>query len=527
MDQQEQPTTTPPVLDEEKYRTEVLQVLSTEAEQARAQQLSDEARQLGLKVPEINASAPLAATIANGMIDLSSPALSSGSSTDRNSACDGSITPSLSLEPASPSLSPSPLDQVRSSLSHITFGSERAKPGSTRSLASWSTRPTSFCSSESRTINAGLGLQDGLGVRGNRNSMFVTPPADKKEKEKEKRRSSLKSAIGRIHFRKKRAPSFAMLPPNARVSVSRGEEGDEQIFLEKPREAPTSHAVYTSSISTTESLPKIEIPTYDEEAVKRTLEDPQLGEMLSRNRMEKSRHMAFQDAALGILRRRHQAAISEAQSEHQRAEDEKREKNDADAIRMEERQLAVEMDQQREFDREKINSRTRIKHMEGYFRNASPPPSPAATADPSSDSLIPGPESTPPARRITRQQLEQLEQQYHDHETMDALHEARIKVLRERQEKRLQEAIVRMETELDDLSEKNSKAVAALQADHRREESSLIDALENKKTLLRRRWNLEEAILRRQLEDKNGHLYGPLPPISFCIEEGSEPENRI
>lgn len=84
-----------------------------------------------------------------------------------------------------------------------------------------------------------------------------------------------------------------------------------------------------------------------------------------------------------------------------------------------------------------------------------------------------------------------------------------------------------METELDDLSEKNSKAVAALQADHRREESSLIDALENKKTLLRRRWNLEEAILRRQLEDKNGHLYGPLPPISFCIEEGSEPENRI
>ncbi|KAJ5738463.1 hypothetical protein N7493_001618 [Penicillium malachiteum] len=521
------------IMDEDKYRTEVLQVTSAEAEQARAQQLSNEARDLGLKVPDINATAPLAASIACGMIDLSSPALSSASSTNRTSTCDGSVTPSLSLEPSSPPSAP--LEQATSSLSQITLGSERVKPGSTRSLASWSTRPTSFCSSESRTINAGLGLHDGVTMKANRNSMYVVAPADNKEKEKERRRSSLKNAIGRIHFRKKRAPSAAMLPPNARVMITRSDEGEQYVFLEKPREIPTSAAgnasspAYPSSNSSsmTDSLPKVEIPTFGPEALKRSLEDPDLQEMLNGHKMEKNRHMGFQEAALNILRDGHQTAVSEAQSKNRQLEDEKREKNESDAIRIEERQLAVEMEQQREFERAKVNSRTRIKHMEGYFRNASPPPSPAATADPSTDSLsLSIAEGTPPARRITRQQLEQLEQQYHDHENMDALHHARIKVLRERQEKRLQEAIARMETELGDLCEQHSKELAALQADQRREESSLIDSLETKKVLLRQRWNLEEAILRRQLENKNGQQYGPLPPISFCAEE-SEDENRI
>lgn len=182
---------------------------------------------------------------------------------------------------------------------------------------------------------------------------------------------------------------------------------------------------------------------------------------------------------------------------------------------MEERQLAVEMEQQREFDRAKQNSRTRIKHMEGYFRNASPPPSPAPAAERSSDSFSGSESTTPPPRRFTRQQKEQLEQQYHDYETMDALHESRIKVLRDRQELRLQEAIARMERELNEMCVQHSRNVTALQAEHRVEETSLIQALDNKKVELRHRWDLEEAILRKQLEVRHGHPYGPLPPISF------------
>jgi hypothetical protein len=111
--------------------------------------------------------------------------------------------------------------------------------------------------------------------------------------------------------------------------------------------------------------------------------------------------------------------------------------------------------------------------------------------------------------------MEQLEQQYHSHKSMDQLHDARIKVLRDRQELKLQEATARMEKELDEMRNRHIQDVAALKAEHQREESSLVQALETKKTTLQRRWYLEEAILRRHLEVRHGQSYGPLPLVTF------------
>lgn len=180
------------------------------------------------------------------------------------------------------------------------------------------------------------------------------------------------------------------------------------------------------------------------------------------------------------------------------------------------------MDQQREFDRDKLNSRTRIKHMEGYFRNSSPPPSTTITTQASSESIA-GPDTISPARRFTRQQKEQLEQQYHEHESMDQLHEARIKVLRERQELKLQEALTRMDQELDTMCDVHVHDVSSLQDEHHREEMSLLQVLDTKKSALRYRWHLEEAILRSQLESRNGHPYGPLLPLTFTAETETSP----
>lgn len=75
--------------------------------------------------------------------------------------------------------------------------------------------------------------------------------------------------------------------------------------------------------------------------------------------------------------------------------------------------------------------------------------------------------------------------------------------------------MARMERELDGLCERNTKDVAALQSEHRDEESAVLQNLDAKKGELRHRWDLEEAILRRQLEVRHGQLYGPLPPVSF------------
>ncbi|KAJ5469700.1 hypothetical protein N7539_009318 [Penicillium diatomitis] len=497
----------PPAFDKDQYRGEVLG-LSGEAEEARAQQLLDDARALGLKVPEIEVSAPLAASMASGLVDLSSPVLSSGSSaTDQNSIGDGSITPSL--DP----LSSARLNEVVSSLSDVTIASEQVKAGSTRSLASLSTRPTSYCSSESRAVLENAGSSSGTFSPSHRHSILSFASVDKKEK----RRHSLKNAIGRIYFRKKRTPSSVILPPDAHIVVSKGEGGVvDHVFIEtRPGRSSTSPDGDSGSSSTVDSLPRLEIPIYDRESVQRSAEEPRLAEMLERHQLERDRHVAFQETALRILRQRHQAAISTRQSENERLEEEMREKNLEHAARMEERQLVVEMEQQRDFHRAKQNSRTRIKHMEGYFRNASPPPSSSPATQHSSESFSGSESTTPPTRRFTRQQKEQLERQYRDHEMMDALHEARIKVLRERQELRLQEAMARMERELHQMCAENSKSITAMQADHRCEESSLIQALDSQKIALRHRWNLEEAILRKQLEIENGHIYGPLPPISF------------
>lgn len=305
-----------PVLDEDKYRTEVLGFSSAEAEQAQAQRLSDEAQELGLKSSDIEVAAPLAASIASGKVDLSSPFLSSDSSTDRISLCEGSVTPSH--EPSSPVTSP--LDQVVSSLSDVTLASERAKPGSTRSLASLSTRPTSFCSNESRTATNGHWKTEGIAPSPSRTSNLSAGSADKKET----RKSSLKSAIGRIQFRKKRPPSV-ILPPNAQISLTKNQAGVDRIYLERRREPSINNENLPQSPTTPSSIAKLEIPIFDKDALQRSLDDPELNEMLERHRMERNRYLAFQDAALSNLRRRLQTAVSERQSEHQRLEEEKRE----------------------------------------------------------------------------------------------------------------------------------------------------------------------------------------------------------
>jgi hypothetical protein len=178
----------------------------------------------------------------------------------------------------------------------------------------------------------------------------------------------------------------------------------------------------------------------------------------------------------------------------------------ANAARLEERHLAAEIDQRREFQREKRNSQTRIKYMERYCDTPSPP-SPQLEAD------FPNPMQ--PVRRITDRQKQQLEQEYLDHKSMDQLHEAKIKVLRDRQERQLQEAISRMEKELQSLIDQNTTATADLERRHRQEEQRLLDTFKAKETKLIRRWNLEEAIIRKKLELRDGQPYGPLPPLSL------------
>lgn len=188
---------------------------------------------------------------------------------------------------------------------------------------------------------------------------------------------------------------------------------------------------------------------------------------------------------------------------------------------MEERQLAAEMDQRRRFDKEKMNSRTRIKHMEKFFATPSPGSGGAEGEEGGRGGAGGGgaEDARPPVREFGAKEKAQLTQEYHHYETMDQLHAAKIKVLRDRQEKKLEDAIASSEQELNALIARHARDLDELRDEHRREEASLLRAAEAKRSSLCRRWYLEEAILRRKLELRHGLPYGPLPGISFSDAE--------
>lgn len=189
---------------------------------------------------------------------------------------------------------------------------------------------------------------------------------------------------------------------------------------------------------------------------------------------------------------------------------------------MEERQLSVEIDQIKEFEKTKRNSQTRIKYMEGYVNTSSPPPSPQL----SGSEFEPNAHTAQQLRTVTRRQKEQLAQEYLDRNSMDRLHEARIKVLRERQEQQLQETTSRLERELESLISGNAEALVELERDHQRAEQEMLQVFDAKKNRLRRRWNIEEAILRKRLENQSGLPYGPLPIISFSTPDDDDGDHR-
>ncbi|KAL4906795.1 hypothetical protein BDW74DRAFT_127522 [Aspergillus multicolor] len=487
-------------IDEEQYRREVLSLSSEEEEIEQQQRLEAQAKELGLKIPEIEIVASLAASIASGMVDLSSPTLSSSSSTGRHSMYETTHN-----SPA--------LEQLATSLSEYTLSSNPPViGGSTRSVGSLSTRPTSYCSSESRLAQR----TDSAAIRpSGTNSSFLSVISGS-DKKKERRRSGIKHAIDKIPFRKRRrTPSSVLLPPAAQITVTKDAEGVEKVYVESN---PNDTGRSVSSENEEEKL-KLEVPVFDHEALLRSLGNSELKQLRETQTSERNLHVSFQNNLISELRRAQRPKIDEKLAQNRQLEDEKREKNMTDAARMEERQLVVEMEQMREFERAKTNSRTRIKYMEGYLSSSSPPDSRSPSFS--------GSDLTTPSRSYTQQHKAQLAQEYHDYESMSELHAAKIKVLRDRQEIRLQEAIARMDRELDTMIEKHAAEITELQKEHQKEEATTLEALNAKKTKLRHKWVLEEAILRKKLEAKDGNPYGPLPPLSFTDSQSDTRDSAI
>ncbi|KAF3482262.1 uncharacterized protein GIQ15_05021 [Arthroderma uncinatum] len=182
-----------------------------------------------------------------------------------------------------------------------------------------------------------------------------------------------------------------------------------------------------------------------------------------------------------------------------------RQENAAKAARLEERDLVAEISLVAELQREKQALQTSIRHMEAYFNT--PPPSLSSSKNDFYKNLQP--------RELTDQKRNRLYQSYHELNTLDALHESKIKVLRDKQTRNFQERLRNMELDAVTFAKMNESALHALEKRRRDEISDAIAWLDCRKRRLIYKWSLEEGIARKQLEIETKQTYGPLPAISF------------
>lgn len=116
-----------------------------------------------------------------------------------------------------------------------------------------------------------------------------------------------------------------------------------------------------------------------------------------------------------------------------------------------------------------------------------------------------------PDREVTQKHLEQLGQQYHIRDGIERRHQAQINVLREKQAKRMEELTNRQEKEMQKLVEKKTSEFEALDLEFANEEEILLRGFDERKTRIQKRWRLAIEILRKELEQKHGVTYGPIP----------------
>ncbi|MCJ1274356.1 hypothetical protein MMC21_002152 [Puttea exsequens] len=239
----------------------------------------------------------------------------------------------------------------------------------------------------------------------------------------------------------------------------------------------------------------------------RSTSNPVLKRMRTTQLQEQLRFISFEASQHRLMRTRqiqHQRDVLSQYQQHQRDVHARQ----AEALTsLEHRHLSAEVDLNKTLEVERQACDTRLKHMQAYC---------------SPRSKVPG----MPQRVVTKADYLQLEQQYHNRNGMDNLHESRIKVLRERQGKQLERIMAKQEAELESLEKDFEQKNEDQEARFRSEERQLQQEFAERKKRLVKRWDLAEAIERRKLELQTGDDYGPLPPIKWSDDGGTDRNSK-
>ena len=131
---------------------------------------------------------------------------------------------------------------------------------------------------------------------------------------------------------------------------------------------------------------------------------------------------------------------------------------------LEARQLEEEMKMVREHDYEKRATIVRLRHMEAYCQNPTPPPTPDTPV-----SNGKAPETPIRQRKVTDKDYNSLAQVYRERDAMDVLHASKINVLRGKQKKAVENFMLKKEREIEVLEKQQEKEVEKLDQESRRE----------------------------------------------------------
>lgn len=322
--------------DESRYRKEVLRLDEEEeaetAEDNIEARLVAEASALGLKIPDIQIAASLAATINAGILDFTIPAPAPAPSSSSSSPAGGlrqhNNRPSFTHPRSFADLvrsSVASVDQLASSLSETTL-SDRDHSGSIPSIDSFSTRPTSISSCDVRIIPQGAVSHERPSWAQSPQQIYSpssTSASASALRVAERKRSSFISAIGRP-FRKRRTPSAVNLPPNAHISLKKNESGGANTVIVETKPVRTVETERAEDTQIQGTL-QVEVPVFDEAAMNRTMEDAQLKELYERHKAERSRFVQLQNELLDSLKAAHLAVVAERRLNNEKAEKAKKE----------------------------------------------------------------------------------------------------------------------------------------------------------------------------------------------------------
>jgi len=422
-----------------------------------------------------------------------------------------------------PAQCPVDIDGIASSFSATTIASDANHHSS---IISQSTAPTSCSSSEHRPTTQSSFQSD-------KSPPQSAAPSVLSDLDKTRDSGFRKGFRRMAGFRRRRSSITASSTFTGINREMADTANSDRMSIKSDLKGPASIKSSKSSQSSPPVATKsnYEQPTsVDNEAFKRSMDCKDMLDLHARQVEEKNRFLEYQRAVLTHLRAQHQSAKMQKIAAQQQIVAEATEKvpnSDLDQVAsltmmqmdravddLESRQLAEEMKMVKEFEAEKKTVMMRLRHMEAYCQNPTPPPPPV--------DLIPGQASSQeqalPERKVTDRDYHSLAQQYRERDAMDDLHASKINVLRGKQKKAAENFVMKKEREIDALKEQQAREIDDLETDALKEEDGVRIAFDLKRARLESRWRLQAHVVRSKMEKMTGFTHAPLPDV-VAIED--------